>query len=168
MLIGAPLMNHSLEIRFPLVYSASNLENIHALVSVLKTSSVLSPHPTLPILHVYNLGQTWDFSEERPENGLIYSPTLLGRVLQEDCKHDQVVALKMLFDWMQTQQNANLLWDVVEHRWEETLCDEKWWDVDPKDVFNAWSEHNTAQRSKRILLDNIESESVSRTTSKKM
>lgn len=159
-------MNHSLEIQLPFVYSASNLENIHALVWVLKTSSVLPPHPTLPILHMYNLGQTWDFSEERPENGLIYSPALLGRVLQEDCKHDQLVALEMLFGWMQKQQDNNLLWDKVEHRWEEALSDEKWWEVDPKEIFDAWSEHNTAQRSKQVLLDNIKP--VARTASKKM
>lgn len=159
-------MKHNLEIQLPLVYSASNLENICALVSVLQTSSVLPPHPTLPKLHMYNLGQTWDFSEERPENGLIYSPALLGHVLQEDCKHDQVVALTMLFDWMQQQQPNDLLWDAVEYRWEETLYDEKWWDADPKEVFNAWSEHNIAQRTKQILVNNIEP--VTRTTSKKM
>ena len=159
-------MKHILEIQLPFVYSASNLENIYALVSVLKASSMLPPHPTLPTLCMYNLGQTWDFSEERPENGLIYSPALLGRVLQEDCKHDQVVALKMLFDWMQTQQDTNLMWETVEHRWEETLYDEKWWDNDPKDVFDAWSEKSIAQRSKQVLMDNIEP--VARTTSKKM
>lgn len=159
-------MKHNLEIQLPLVYSASNLENIHALVSVFQISSVLPTHPTLPKVHAYNLGQTWDFSEERPENGLIYSPALLGRVLQEDCKHDQIVALEMLFEWMQRQQPNALLWGAVEYRWEETLFDEKWWDADPKDVFDAWSVRNTAQRTKQILVDNIEP--VTRTASKKM
>lgn len=161
-------MNHSLEIQFPLVYSASDWGNICALVSVLKTSSVLPPHPTLPILEVYNLGQTWNFNEEHPENGLIYSPALLGRVLQEDYEHDQTAAACMLFEWMQRQHNSQLMWETVEQRWQETFFDEKWWGIDHKDVFDEWSEINTAQRSKRVLLDNIKSESVARTTSKKM
>jgi len=159
-------MKHSLEIQLPFVYSASNLENIYTLVSVLKNSSVLPPHPTLPILSMYNLGQTWEFSEELPENGLIYSPALLGHVLQEDCKHDQAAALRMLFDWMQTQQDTNLLWETVEYRWEETLFDGKWWDNDPKEIFDAWSEKSIAQRSKQVLMGNIEP--VTRTASKKM
>lgn len=159
-------MKHSLEIQLPLVYSASNLENIHAMVSVLQASSVAPSHSTLPKVYMYNLGQTWEFNEERPENGLIYSPEILGRVLQEDCKHDQVVALTMLFDWMQQQQPNQLVWDTVEYRWEETLLDEKWWDVDPKDIFNAWSESNNAKRIKEVLIENIEPSA--RTTLKKM
>lgn len=159
-------MNHNLEIQFPIVYSASNWENIYSLVSVLDASSVLPPHPMLPNVHMYNLGQTWEFSEERPENALIYSPALLGRVLQEDFEHDQATAARMLFEYMQRQQDTDLTWEEVEHRWGEVFGDEKWWQIDHKEIFDAWSETNNAHRTKQVLMDNIEPSA--RTASKKM
>lgn len=159
-------MKHAMEIQFPFIYTTGEWEQMRLMVDALVLASTLPDHSSLPKVAFYNLGKTLDDNEEFVENGLIYSPILLGETLQEDFAPHQKRALEMLLDVMQEQQETELTWREFHRRWNDTLYDVQWWEVEIKDVFQVWSENNHIRRTKQALIDNIGP--VSRTTTKKM
>ena len=119
--------------------------------------------PEQPQLATFFLGRA-----NNADHGLIYSPTIVGRVLDEENANDVQYALFGLLEIFNTNTQANAVMyfpDFIEEFGE--LFTNSWspsaiQTLDPQDIFESWE----AQRCKNVLIENLPSDNRSQNNKK--